>query len=224
MLEKYHDNLRLKVFNYALISDKENKRLKESLMEAMIFKNYKFCDNLVYENLNIYNKNNANKEPGLFPCTNHNRLVYYEFKKHTVIGNYPGLEVVTDDRQGFIVKAVLDIPAYTLICEYTGEVVPQRKVFFDNDNDSIMELLKAPSSVDSIVIKPTKYCNIARFISGINNYKSDSYKKINICCIKLNIDCQAHVILYSCRYIKSGEILYYDYNRGGYDYPTENFI
>ena len=87
-----------------------------------------------------------------------------------------------------------------------------------------MELLKAPSSVDCLVIKPEKYTNIARFISGINNFRTDSYKKINVNSVKMNIDGKAHIILYAARNIKIGEILYYDYNRGGCDYPTENFI
>lgn len=36
---------------------------------------------------------------------------------------------------------------------------------------------------------------------------------------------QARVALYAKKDIKKGEILYYDYNEGGFDeYPTEEFI
>jgi hypothetical protein len=39
------------------------------------------------------------------------------------------------------------------------------------------------------------------------------------------VEGHARVILYAKRNIKSGELLYYDYNAGGFgEYPTENFI
>lgn len=221
-IEKYHENLKLKAFKIAC--PKVNKKLKETMLHSMLIKGFKFCDDLVYFSSDIEVMNKASKEPGLFPTSEHNRSIFYQCKKLTRCGNYPGLEIIVDEVQGFIVQAAMDIPSLTFICEYAGEVVPQRKVFFDSDNDSIMELLKAPSSADCLVIKPEKYCNIARFISGINNHKSDSYKKINVNSVKMNIDGQAHILLYASRMIKSGEILYYDYNRGGYEYPTENFI
>jgi hypothetical protein len=88
-----------------------------------------------------------------------------------------------------------------------------------------MELIRTPSSSTSLVICPDKYGNLARFLSGINNAKEKSLKKQNICSIRLNIDGSVHVLLYACKNIKENEVLYYDYNAGGYNnYPTENFI
>ena len=41
----------------------------------------------------------------------------------------------------------------------------------------------------------------------------------------MNIESQARVFLYAIKNIKQDEVLYYDYNAGGFnDYPTENFI
>lgn len=221
-IEKFQDFLKLK--SYKDICQKLNKKLKESMLQSMLIKDYKFCDDLVYPNEEVKKMNNSSKEPGLFQTSEHNKNIYYEVKAKTRNGNYCGLEISGDEAQGFLVKAAVDIPSCTFLCEYAGEVCLQRKVFFDSDNDSIMELLKTPSSSESLVIKPEKYCNIARFISGINNHKPESYKKINVNSVKVNIDGQAHILLYASRYIKQGDVLYYDYNRGGYEYPTENFV
>jgi hypothetical protein len=112
----------------------------------------------------------------------------------------------------------------TLICEYSGDVTLARNKIFDN-NDSIMELIRTPSSSTSLVICPEKSSNIARFISGINNFDKKSTKKQNVSSIRFNINGQAHVLLYASKTIKKNDILYYDYNAGGLDgYPTENFI
>ena len=88
-----------------------------------------------------------------------------------------------------------------------------------------MELIKTPSSSTTLVICPEKKGNIARFISGINNYDLKSRKKQNVKSIKFEIDGSAHVLLYACKTIKKNETLYYDYNAGGVrSYPTEHFI
>jgi len=43
--------------------------------------------------------------------------------------------------------------------------------------------------------------------------------------VRFNIEGRARVFLYAARAIKSGEILYYDYNEGGFDeYPTDDFV
>ena len=43
--------------------------------------------------------------------------------------------------------------------------------------------------------------------------------------MRFDIDGHSRVVLFAKRKIKAGEILYYDYNAGGFDeYPTENFI
>jgi hypothetical protein len=112
----------------------------------------------------------------------------------------------------------------TLITEYTGDVTLARNKIFDK-NDSIMDLLKTPSSSTSLVICPEKKSNLARFISGINNYDEKSAKKQNVKSIKYDIDGSAHIILYASKTIKKNETLYYDYNAGGHkSYPTAHFI
>lgn len=88
-----------------------------------------------------------------------------------------------------------------------------------------MDLIRTPSSNTSLVICPEKNSNLARFISGINNSDKNSKKKQNVSSIRYNIDGQVHILLYAFRNIKKGEILYYDYNAGGYGgYPTDNFV
>jgi hypothetical protein len=88
-----------------------------------------------------------------------------------------------------------------------------------------MELIRNPSSSNSLVICPEKKGNIARFISGINNIDINARKKLNLNSARYDIDGTVHVILYACRNIKAGETLHYDYNAGGSEsYPTDNFI
>jgi hypothetical protein len=88
-----------------------------------------------------------------------------------------------------------------------------------------MDLIRTPSSSTSLVICPDKVGNIARFISGVNNHNEKLKKKQNLHSIRLDIDGQVHVLLYSGRIIRKNELLYYDYNAGGYDsYPTEKFV
>lgn len=217
----YNNSGRLKSFKE--LSPRRNNRLKECLMKALILKGYKFSDDLVYLEVN-QQANDASKEPGVMQISEYNKKIYYHVKTKTRLGNYPGLEVVRDEKQGLIVNASEDIPMNTLLCEYSGEVTSLRKVFFDESNDSIMELIKAPSSVDSLVIRPQKYANIARFISGVNNHKQESMKKVNVYSAKVNIDGKVRILLYASRNIRKGETLYYDYNRGGYDYPTNHFV
>jgi hypothetical protein len=88
-----------------------------------------------------------------------------------------------------------------------------------------MDLIRTPSSSTSLVICPEKMGNLARFLSGINNKSLKSYKKQNVNSIRFNIDGQVHVLLYAAKGIKKNEVLYYDYNAGGFDgYPTDYFI
>ena len=88
-----------------------------------------------------------------------------------------------------------------------------------------MDLLKTTHSSTSLVICPEKRGNMARFLSGINNYNNKSLHKQNVRSIRFNVKGQARIALYACKNIKAGEILYYDYNEGGFNnYPTEEFV
>lgn len=108
-----------------------------------------------------------------------NLAVFKNFKEMTKNGNYAPLHVIEDKKQGFVVQAAEDIPRYTLISEYVGEVDFARNRLFDT-NDSIMDLLRTNRSSSSLVICPESRGNIARFISGINNSKDRAQLKINV--------------------------------------------
>lgn len=88
-----------------------------------------------------------------------------------------------------------------------------------------MELVTSNDADTSMLIRPEKYTNIARFINGVNNQDSNACKKINVQSLRLMIDGRPRVILFTRRSINKGESLQYDYNAGGKRlFPTEDFI
>ena len=89
------------------------------------------------------------------------------------------MEVVLDKSQGFVVRAQAAIPRMTLLCEYVGEVDFERNHKWD-ENDSIMQLLETQNADQKLCILPDRHANIARFISGINNYDKGAKKKQNV--------------------------------------------
>ena len=101
-------------------------------------------------------------------------------KKMTRKGDYAPLEVLEDKVQGFVVRAEANISKMTLVAEYVGDVDYARNHIFDDDNDSIMDLLRTPHSSTSLVILPNKRGNIARFFSGINNFDKKAKDKQNV--------------------------------------------
>ncbi len=199
--------------------------LRESLYRALLVKEIKFDDDLYYDEIETFaHHNNSSFEPGIQKVSDYNLNIYRKFKERTREANYPALEIIDDEKQGFVVKATDEIPILTLLCEYSGEVHFARKKLFDS-NDSIMDLIRTPYSSTSLVIAPEKRGNIARFFSGINNNNISDKKKQNVSSIRLDINGSVHVLLYASRKIKKNEVLYYDYNAGGFSgYPTENFV
>ena len=147
-------------------------------------------------------------------------LCYKKFG-HSKKGFYPPVQIVYDTIQGYVVKASDSIKKNTLICEYAGDVFYLRNKLF-SDNNSIMDLIAAPISDRSLVICPEKNCNLARFLSGINNKKSS--KNQNVYSIRVAIDGHVHILLIAKKDIRKEEILCYDYNAGGYNNYTDNFI
>jgi hypothetical protein len=87
-----------------------------------------------------------------------------------------------------------------------------------------MELLTGKDADVSLIIKPEEYCNMARFINGVNNSEEDSRKKANVNTVRFNILDEPKVLLYAKRLIKAGESLLYDYNAALDKYPTDEFI
>ena len=133
---------------------------------------------------------------------------------------YAPLIVVENDDQGFVVKATQDIQYLTMICEYSGQVMKFDREAME-DNDSLMEFITCDDI--ELVINPEKYCNLGRFISGINNNKT--YNKFFLETIKFRIGSYVHILLYSYKKIPQGETLYYNYNNGEIsDCDTRKFI
>ncbi|KAK3163099.1 hypothetical protein QOZ80_1BG0097650 [Eleusine coracana subsp. coracana] len=132
------------------------------------------------------------------------------------------LLVVFDSREGFTVQADADIKDMTFIAEYTGDVdyLENRA---DDDSDCIMTLLLSAEPSKRLVICPDKRGNISRFINGINNHTPDGKKRLNVKCVRYDIDGESHVLLVASRDIACGEKLYYDYNGYEHAYPTHHF-
>jgi SET domain-containing protein len=87
-----------------------------------------------------------------------------------------------------------------------------------------MELLSGKDADISLIIKPEEYCNMARFINGVNNNDENSCKKANVNTVRYNILGEPKILLYARRFIKIGESLLYDYNAALDKYPTDEFI
>ena len=199
----------------------------KSLFRGLEAKGIQFSDDLVYIDVDCPKEmNNSLLESSIQQLNTSNKKKYYKFKEQSRKGIYAPVEVVDDPEQRFIVRALDEMVTNTLICEYTGEVCLARNRLFD-DNDSIMDLIHTPTSDTSLVICPEKFGNLARFISGINNkYKEMKKKKNqNVYSFRVNIDGSVHILLLASKRIKKGEVLYYDYNAGGYNsYNTEHFV
>lgn len=128
---------------------------------------------------------------------------------------------------GYDVVADKDIKEKTIICEYIGEVVSLRKCIeleAISKNDSLMELRTGYNSDETLIIRPEKMTNMARFLNGINNTKSSS--KANVGTVRKLAKGMPTVVLFSLRSIKKGESLLYDYNAGTTNckYDTSGFI
>lgn len=113
--------------------------------------------------------------------------VFQKFKEMSRKGDYAPVNVIEDKLQGFVVQAMEDIPKYTLISEYVGEVDYARNRLYDS-NDSIMDLLRTTRSATSLVICPESRGNLARFLSGINNHKSTAKNKLNVTILRVFIN------------------------------------
>ena len=129
--------------------------------------------------------NFSNLEPQLKELKKANIEIINKFKEMSRLGNYSPVLIEEDKLQGFIVKAYENISKRTLICEYTGEVDFARNKIFEKNNDSIMMLLRTTRSKTSLVICPKKFANIAKFISGINNFDPGAKEKQNVIFLKI---------------------------------------
>lgn len=71
-----------------------------------------------------------------------------------------------------------------------------------NKNDSIMDLRIGCNSDETLIIRPEKQTNMARFINGINNVKGSN--KANVETVRKLAKGIPTVMLYSMRAIKKG--------------------
>ncbi|KAL8034741.1 hypothetical protein ABFX02_12G049200 [Erythranthe guttata] len=138
-------------------------------------------------------------------------------------GEFPPLVVAFDSLEGYTVQADGPIKDMTLIAEYAGDVdyIRNRE---EDDCDSMMTLLSSADPSKSLVACADRLGNISRFISGINNHITNGRKKLNIKCVRYNVDGECVVLLVANRDIAKGERLYYDYNSCEYEYPTHYFV
>ena len=195
----------------------------ENLDECLKNRNLQFNDDLVYSKNCPKEVNNYLLENGIQKLSEKNVEIYNKFKKESRLGNYGPFKIEEDLNQGYVVKAKSIISPNTIISEYSGDVFFLRDALFMKKNDSAMELIHSPTSDTSLVIIPVNYGNLGRFLSGVNNTKKNLKEK-NVYSIRVNIEGSIHVLLLASRKINKGEILYYDYNAGGYNnYNTSNF-
>ena len=85
--------------------------------------------------------------------------------------------------------------------------------------------MKIRKKIKGLVILPDKITNIARYISGINNFCGS--KDQNVMSIRCQIDGYPHVLLYADKDIKPNETLYQNYNegqKGDPSYDTSQFV
>ena len=182
------------------------KRLE--LLEIISSLGFNFSDSLSY-NQSTLNKNLSYLEPTKVELSLKNQKIFQSHKLLSSQAYFPAISIKNDPIVGNYVYAYAEILPNTLLCEYCGDVVSDRDIL-TSSNDSNMRLITNPSSSLSLTISPMKNTNIAKFFSGINNLTG--IKNINVTSIKISIDGQIHILLYTCKKIEIGEILYYDYN------------
>jgi GNAT superfamily N-acetyltransferase len=196
-------------FKIAKPSKVEKLQTIKSLDNALITQKMLFADDLI--GCLTINKNSQKKIQKL---AKKNEKIFRKFKKLTNKKIYPPVEVFHHDKINYGVIAIDDIPAFTLISEYSGKVTEWTPYL--SNNDSIMNYY------GDMVINPTDCGNLAKYVSGINNLNGEEE---NVKSMKFILENKIRIILYAARNIQKGEILRYDYNGGkkcGYD--TNHFI
>ena len=106
--------------------------------------------------------------------------------------------------KGYGVVADMNIAKGSIICEYVGEVVTLRECSeLDSHygkNDSQMDLWQGRNSDEKLIIRPQKWTNIARFINGAKDHRTD----LNVLSIRVRIRGVPAVLLIARRDIKKG--------------------
>lgn len=223
----------------AEVTKDQQKKFKTSFNKALKKQNIKFSDDLVFkvpEEFQSVKPKDRNNNIQTMPAN-----MAKDFEKFKDLSRkqiYAPLELVEDEVQGWIVKATADIKKNTFVTEYSGTVID----FSDDlDSDSIMEFYSTQAS--NLVIYPDEFGNLGKYLSGVNNQKVSRVckkkksekgavrnikEKINLpnCTSqKFNINGGLHVLIYTIKNIKEGEVLFYDYNAGHLDeIVTQDFV
>lgn len=192
-------------------------------------------DDLAYEGSVKPNMNDPSIEVNeISPMSRRNLEIFRAFEHNIRQGVFPPIQIVHDEDFGFSVKALACMQRHTLIAQYLGEVVTMEQSS-QSSSDSLMVLLDSGDPSTSLIIDPTRVGNFARFLSGINNCKIESKRKINVRTLRFVMDGKLRVCLFTSRRVEEGETLKYDYNAGheGKDilqwtrlgfYDTSNFF
>jgi integrase len=200
------------MLNIAEMTQEEADNLKRTFTEALQDRNCEFNDDLSHK---FFVESSR-----LSPVCQENAEIFRRFKERSRGMMYAPLVLEQDATQGWIVRATRRIEARTLLCEYSGQVMKYSKA---PKSDSVMEYVDYLGC--SYVIVPDSVGNIARFISGVNNSRKEDASRVNVLSMKCNIDDNIHILLFACKTIEAGDVLYYDYNGGDLqEYQTDRFI
>ena len=102
-----------------------------------------------------------------------------------------------------------------IVCEYVGDVYTNRdRINLPESGDSTMQLKKGKNADQSLLIVPTNYTNIARFINGVNQSDAQKKKKQNVETVRYLVNGRPAVILYTSKQVKKGQSLLYNYGAG----------
>jgi SET domain-containing protein len=117
-------------------------------------------------------------------------------------GSFPDVLIRwIDEKIGYGVFAERDLPPFSFIGEYTGEVRKRKRA--DKNNNYCFDYTVISSKKPPFIIDAEKKGNITRFI----NHSSDP----NLEPISVYSGGIMHVILWTRRWVKKGEQLHYDY-------------
>lgn len=134
-----------------------------------------FCDDLFYK----FNRKLNNSERDIYilqePCAE-TLLAINQMKSNSMKGYYQPMYIDFIEKYGFCVKAFRKINAFTLICEYVGDVSTSREYMFSKKDD-IMRLLITRRSRTSLDIVPEIHANIGRFICSVTK-ETQSQKNV----------------------------------------------
>lgn len=99
-----------------------------SLSYALETQRMRFFDQQIYpKHLTRASMNRAPEKCNIRRLHPSDERAFEKFKDMSKLGFFGALEIAESKTKGFYVKALCDIPAMTLLCEYTGEVLSSRQ-------------------------------------------------------------------------------------------------